>query len=142
MQHCEELLPEQQRKLEKALAHLEYSYQKVQTLPTEVEALDDETLETWESFATRFARLTDIFLSRYLRTRVLAEDPGFTGTLRDFLNQGEKLGVLDDAHRWMGIRELRNITAHEYSENDLGHYFKRLLEESPHVIAVIQDATK
>lgn len=34
---------------------------------------------------------------------------GFSGSLRDFVNQAEKLGYIENAETWMGIRELRNI---------------------------------
>ena len=96
--------------------------------------LDEESLETWESFAARFARVSEIFLTRFLRAYVLTTDPGFEGTLRDFINQGEKLNILDDAHAWLGIRELRNLTAHDYSEEDLTHFFARLKNEAPRLL--------
>lgn len=38
----------------KALGHLDYSHRKVGQLPTL--GLDDEALETWESYTSRFAR--------------------------------------------------------------------------------------
>lgn len=127
---------DQERKLSKALHHLDYSFRKISTLPFESENLDEESLETWESFSARFSRVADLFLARYLRTRVLEDDPGFTGTLRDFVNQGEKLNLVDNANSWMEIRELRNISAHEYSENDLSKYFERIRIECPRLLAL------
>ena len=132
----EELLKIQQGKLLKALAHLEYSYKKVQRLSEQLNELDEEGLETWESFAARFSRVAEIFLARYLRTAVLRHDPGFSGTLRDFVNQGEKLGLIDDADAWMSIRELRNLTAHEYSEKDLPLFLKQLKDECPRLLKI------
>jgi len=126
----------QKRKLEKAIAHLEYSYDKVKNLPIDVAGLDNETLENWESFSVRFSRVSELFLSRYLRSSVLINDPGFSGSLRDFVHQGEKLGVIDDAEAWMSIRELRNIAAHDYSEPNLSEFFKRLLIECPRLLAI------
>ena len=133
----ESLLIAQKRKLKKAIQHLEYSYQKISELPTDAEKLDDGGLETWESFAARFSRVAEIFLARYLRTIVVINDPGFTGSLRDFVNQGEKLGVVDDAREWMAIRELRNITAHDYSEEDLSEFFKLLKKECPRLLNLL-----
>lgn len=130
------LLNEYQRKLEKALEHLKYSYNKVQHLFTDTTKMDDETLETWESFAVRFARVADLFLTKYIRTKILIEDPGFSGTFRDFVNQAEKLGLLNDVTSWMAIRELRNTTAHEYSEEDLSALFERLRKECPRLISI------
>jgi hypothetical protein len=132
----DELLEIYIRKLKKALKHLEYSYNKILKLSTQVEILDDEALETWESFAARFSRVADIFLTRYLRTCVLINDPGFSGSLRDFVNQGEKLGIIDNADSWMSIRELRNINSHDYSEHDLSEFFIRLRQEAPKLLKI------
>jgi len=98
--------------------------------------LDDEALETWESFLARFNRVSDIFLARYLRTMILLNDPGFSGSLRDFVNQGEKFSLIDDANAWMAIRELRNIATHDYLESDLSALFKQLLLECPRLLAI------
>jgi hypothetical protein len=132
----QELLETQKRKLKKAIEHLEYSYQKVLKLSEDAALLDEEGLETWESFAARFARVTELFLVQYLRTCVLITDPGFSGSLRDFINQGEKLHFIDNAQSWLAIRELRNITAHDYSEKDLTAFFRRLKQECPRLLQI------
>ena len=132
------MLDSSRQKLIKALKHLDYSFNKIQKLESNVTQLDEESLETWESFAARFARVADIFLTRYLKAYVLNNDPGFEGTLRDFVNQGEKLSIIDDAQAWMGIRELRNITAHEYTEEDLTHFFHRLKTEAPRLLKIME----
>ena len=136
MSQLEALLSNQSNQLVKALDHLAFSYQKVQKLPSKSSELDNETLETWESFSARFSRVAEIFLIRYLKTRVLLEDRGFRGTLRDFLNQAEKMNLIDDAEQWMQVRELRNITAHEYNDQDLTGYFQKLLAEAPKLLAI------
>ena len=127
---------EQKIKLLKAMDHLEYSYRKILLLPVILESLDEEMLETWESFAARFSRVADIFLTKYVRSAVLLNDPGFSGSLRDFLDQAEKLGILKEVDHWMGIRELRNISAHEYTEKDLSIFFERIKHEAPHLIKI------
>ncbi|MCH9644804.1 MAG: hypothetical protein K0U23_08125, partial [Gammaproteobacteria bacterium] len=96
MSKHQDILLTQMRKLCKALDHLEYSYKKILKLPVDANKLDDEMLETWESFAARFSRVTDIFLTKYLRSYVLVNDPGFRGSLRDYVNQAEKTGLIDD----------------------------------------------
>jgi hypothetical protein len=85
-------------KLDKALQYLNYSFEKVKILPTNPESLDPESLETWESFSARFSRVADLFLTKYLKSYILAQDPGFEGSIRDFVNQAEKLGLIDSAH--------------------------------------------
>ncbi len=130
------MIAEQKEKLIKALMHLEYSYRKILLLPEDLNQLNEETLETWESFASRFERVSDIFLTKYLRARVLEQDPGFIGSLRDVVNQGEKLGYLENAESWMAIRELRNISAHEYTDKDLAMFFRRLKQEAPLLLEI------
>ena len=129
-------LKEQTTKLLKAIQHLDYSYKKIINLPTEPSKLDEETLETWESFAARFCRVADIFLVKFVRAFVLIHDPGFSGSFRDFLHQAEKLGLLDNTETWMAIRELRNISAHEYTDKDLAVFFQRLKVEAPLLISL------
>lgn len=136
MPTTQEFLEYQKQKLLKALAHLEYSYKKILSLPESPDLLNEETLETWESFSTRFARVTDVFLTKFLRAYVLQQDPGFSGSLRDFVNQAEKLGLVDNTISWMSIRELRNISAHEYTDKDLAMFFKRLKQETPLLLSI------
>lgn len=139
MTDYEALLTVQRRKLGKAITHLAYSYKKIQNLTSNPDMLDEESMEVWESFASRFARVADMFLMRYLRTQIMDSDPGFSGSMRDFVNQGEKLGLLDDANAWMNIRELRNVTAHDYSEEELAYFFARLKRECPRLLTIKLD---
>lgn len=136
MNNYEKILESRKRQLIKALERLAYSYAKVKNLPLNADKFDNETLETWESFSARFARASDIFLSQYIRTYILMTDPGFRGTMRDFLDSAEKIGLIDNARAWMEIRELRNISAHEYTEEDLAAVFKRLLKECPRLLSI------
>lgn len=118
----------------KSLEYLEYSYKKVKSLP--IDTVDYEQLETWESFMARFARTADLFISKYLRLKVLFEEPGFRGSLRDTLNQAEKFGIIEDVPAWIAIKEIRNTQAHEYSEEKLGPFFEAALKEAPRLLAV------
>ena len=129
---------EYRRKLLKALAHLEYSFNKIQSLTEDTAQLDEESLEVWESFSARFSRVSDIYLTKYVKSIVLKSDPGFSGVLRDYLNQGEKLGVVEDVEKWMEIRALRNISAHDYTEDELTEFFKQLKNYAPILIAIKQ----
>lgn len=126
------LLSSYEIKIKKALDHLEYSHKKILNLKTQ--NLDEEALETWESYTSRLARVVDIFLTKYLKLRVLNEDPAFDGTLREFCNYGEKMNLLDSTDAWLVLRELRNETAHEYEDADLAEFFNRLRSEAPRVL--------
>lgn len=112
-------------KIVKSLKYLEYSYQRTLKMPLNPAVMTDPELEAWDSFASRFARTSDIFLSKYIRAFILKDDPAFDGGFRDQLNRAEKLGLIDDANVWMEIRELRNATVHEYSDKDLEKIFEK-----------------
>lgn len=118
----------------KAIEHLEFSLKIVEKLTSNVELLSLSELEHWESFSARFARAVDFFLSKYLRTLVLFEDPGFRGSFRDLVYQGEKLEIIENAQIWIKIREFRNISAHEYEEENLAEHFEQMKKFTPFII--------
>ena len=89
-----------------------------------------------ESFSSRFSRVSDIFIMQYLRTKVAIEEPGFKGTTRDYLNKAEKFELIDDVATWITIRELRNAEAHEYNEDDLTEFYRRLKDLCPTLLNI------
>ena len=121
------------QQLVKALKHFEYSFKKIEKLSTQLSEDDEEAMETWESFSSRFSRVVDLFLTKYVRAIVLQNDPGFEGSLRDFVNQGEKLGVVSNPSNWMALRELRNISAHTY-EDELSEFLTKLRDNSHNLL--------
>lgn len=129
-----DLLENYRRDLLKALKHLDYSYLKVTKLPIDPTQMDEEILETWESFSARFSRVIDIFLSKYLRAKVLADDPGFSGTLRDFVDYAEKIALVDRAETWMELRKFRNLISHEYEEEELAKIFAEMRSRTAFII--------
>ncbi len=118
-------------KLVKALNYLEYTYDRVRSLPTRLSDLQPEELERWDSMATRFSRASDLFLSKYIKAAVLQDDPAFDGAFRDFLNRAEKLHLIDSIDTWLEIRNLRNVAVHEYSEGDLDKILQKFLKYTP-----------
>ena len=130
------LLNDYSLRLLKALAHLEYSFQKVQNLSFHVAELDDEQLEAWEGFVSRFSRASDLFVTKYLKSYILNEDPAFDGTLRDSLNRAEKYRLIEDTQIWLEIRSLRNAVAHDYDEGRLEKNLKRIRELAPIVLKI------
>ncbi len=121
--------------LRSALGHFKYSYAKVGRIDFTAD-WSEETLETLESFSSRFARLSDLFISRFLRLKVQQSDPAFRGSLIDSLNLSEKLGLVNSARDWIRIRELRNIAAHEYTAEDYRKLYQELLKLSPHLLQI------
>lgn len=138
MSNYQAILQETSGKLLKAIDHLEYSFNKVQKLTDDLRDMDDEMMETWESFSSRFSRVSDIFIMQYVRTKVAIEEPGFTGTTRDYLNKAEKLGLINDVATWVVIRELRNVAAHEYNDEDLSAFYRRLKSLCPELLTIHQ----
>lgn len=125
-----------EQKVLKSLKHLAYSYRKVQSLSSDVSTMDDETLEVWESFTARFSRTVDLFLTKYVRAVVLRDDPGFSGSVRDFADYAEKLKLIASADQWMEFRGFRNIIVHEYEESELQQNLEDLRRLAPVVLAV------
>ena len=124
--------------LQKALKHLEYSFAKVPSTPTSISKIDEEELARWESLTARFSRIVDIFIGKFLRFAVLEQDPGFEGFVRDFLNAGEKLGLIHDVNEWLDFRAVRNRIAHEYLDDQLEDLFKYIHKSTPIVIREIK----
>lgn len=118
-----------------ALNTLEHSWKKLQnlTLP-DITSKNLDDLESWEALTSRFARTTDIFLSKYIRLLILDLDPGFRGEMRDYLDKAEKSALITNADQWMKIRELRNKIAHEYTSEDLLKTLKDVLQLTPFVL--------
>jgi hypothetical protein len=122
--------------LEKALNHLRYSVCKLTNQIPVVAVMDEETLEAWEGLVSRFARASDIFFSKVLRTKVEEADPAFRGSFIDMLNMAEKLGYIEDLEAWKAIRELRNTTVHEYAGESINEDLLKILQLSSLLLAV------
>lgn len=134
MKASSELEEKYLRYLAKALGHLEKSYQKALKLPTKSQDCSDDDLETWESFTSRFARVVDLYLTKYLRIQISKLDPGFEGTLKDFLNYAEKSDLIPSAELYLSFREFRNIQAHDYTEESFESFVKGLLRNTPELL--------
>jgi hypothetical protein len=121
--------------LAKALGHLEYSFTKSSRLLKNSQLSEDD-LEDLEGFGARFARASDIGVQKFLRLKAMEKDPGFRGGIIDILNQAEKFGWIASAADWARIRELRNVTAHEYTETETRELYAEILRLSPAVLAL------
>ena len=122
--------------LQRARQHLVYSFNKVSNI-TLSPMLSEEQLETLESFSSRFARFSDILISRYFRTLLLEKDPAFRGSVIDLINQAEKFSWIRSAVTWRRIRELRNVAAHEYTAEDYMKLYEELIRLTPELLSVI-----
>ena len=66
----------------------------------------------------------------------MIEEPGYKGTTRDLLNKAEKLSLVARANDWIKIRELRNVEAHEYNDEDLTAFYQKLKLLCPELLAI------
>lgn len=137
-----DLITEFKNDVIQALNPLRHSLEKLKDKPIPL-ILDNEEkldeLEPWEALTSRFSRVTDIFLSKYIRLKVLDLDPGFRGEMRDLLDKAEKIGLVSNADQWMKIRELRNKISHEYTPEDLNRTFEDVLKLTPFVLAELKE---
>ncbi len=126
---------------------MEYSFKKVQKMTIDEaldEALDeaqdedllDGQLEILESFSSRFARFSDLIVSRYFRVLAFEKDPAFRGSAIDLLNVAEKFNWIESSEVWKTIRELRNVAAHDYAAEDYLALYKKLIELTPELLKV------
>lgn len=121
-------------KIVKSLKYLEYSFQRTLSMPLSPTQMNDAQMEAWDGFAPRFARTSDIFLSKYMRAFILKDDPAFDGGFHDQLQRAAKLNLIDSVETWVEIRQLRNATVHEYSDQDLEKIFEKFRRFSPLLI--------
>jgi hypothetical protein len=123
--------------LRQARKHLEYSFNKVKQMNAlELSDNDEEALETLESFSSRFARFSDIAVTKYFRFLAQEQDPAFRGSVIDLINMAEKYGWIKSALIWRNIRELRNAAAHEYSAADYKKIYKELIRLCPELLSL------
>lgn len=116
--------------LTRAKHHLEYSHNKVLKIKFG-DRFKEEELEVLESFSSRFARFSDIAISKYFRFLMTGKDPAFRGSIIDLLNHAEKYHWIDSSTEWARIRELRNIAAHEYSAEEYPKIYQELIKLTP-----------
>jgi hypothetical protein len=120
----------------KAIGHLDYSYKKSVSLPMLEKDMDEEILETWEGFSSRFARVLDLYTTKYLKICVVLSDPAFDGSYRDLLDAAEKLRLIESADLFMKMREIRNIHAHDYRDDKLQAFLTDLQTYTPHLLKI------
>ena len=130
MKHATPLKKKVLEDLQKARGHLDYSFKKVSRLSIRPDQPEEE-LETLESFSIRFARFSDLAVSKYFRLLALEQDPAFRGSPIDVLNLAETSGWIESATQWKRIRELRNVAAHEYIASDPVALYQELLKLAP-----------
>jgi hypothetical protein len=129
-QELNSLLKVELVKAEKAEKRLQASYQKSKQLIGNKQNYSDDELEVIEGLTARFARLSDILINKIfcLIEKIDLDD---SKTIRDSIILAEKKGLISSSENFFRIRELRNLTAHEYEEEDLFAVISEIVNLSP-----------
>ena len=121
---------------------LKWSLDRCQAIPlTDDQIPEQEDLEKLESLTVRFARFNDVLLLNIFRL-IDTIDLDDTGTVRDRINRAEKKGLIEDAQRFIEIRELRNSIAHEYQPEALRVIFPETLQATPILLDIAERVRK
>ena len=133
------LLVDELARAQQAAAHFEWSVRRCEPLSAAT-PWSAEDLERLESMASRFARLSDLLTQRLMR---LADDLELesAGSLLDRLRRAEKRGWVDHDGELVRIRELRNLVAHEYEDEDLVALYREILRLAPTLLDCVQRIT-
>ena len=133
-----ELLEEELAGLKLAAGHLAYSMERCTGL-LGLKDLPPELLERLESLTSRFARLADLMIQRIFRLMDEVELTG-SGTLLDRIYRAEKRGW-GEAHTMIRIRELRNLIAHEYSNDKMQEIYAAVAQMSTALLVIVPTVT-
>jgi len=130
------VLDQNRKLLTQALQSFEKSLAKCQSIPL-VEPLSFEAEESFDSLTSKFARISDVFTQKVLKSIVLLmrED---APTFVDRMNFCEKLLLIPSAEDLISIRDLRNLIAHEYSEDRILEIYQETLALSGKLVLAIQ----
>lgn len=118
-----------------AIDTLKASYKKCRKIGTKEKYTFEES-ESFDSLTSKFARASDIYTQKLLKTifKLLQEHPV---TFLDRINLAEKTGVIPSAEDMKGIRRLRNEIAHEYWGEQINVNYRQTLEIIPHLLKAV-----
>jgi len=126
-----ELLKQNRELLMRSLDSLKLSVEKVSKIGQKTEYTFEE-LESFDSLTSKFARTSDIFLQKIIRT-IWALLHETQMPLIDVLNKSEKLGLIESADQLIEIRDIRNQIAHEYLPEAIQELVPDVIELSKHL---------
>lgn len=130
------VLEEDTRLLDKVADILKYSYNNCKTIGIKKEYSYEE-LDKFESFTSRFARLSDFLIYRIFRL-IDKIDLEPEGTVRDIINRSEKKEIIKSADIFIEIRILRNQIVHEYIQDEIQETFKKVMDYTPYLFDSIK----
>jgi uncharacterized protein YutE (UPF0331/DUF86 family) len=134
-QHLALLLQSSLDQFERSLAQLEIAYNSAKAIDLTKQLGPNEEI-VLEAFTSRFARASDIHLKKILRLieRIELEEKG---TIIDLYNRAEQRGIIDASAQFRDMRELRNVIAHDYKENELPTFHQEIMAFVPPLLATL-----
>ena len=131
-----ELLSNELKLLENSVATFVASCEKCKKIGLKKD-YNFEELESFDSLTSKFARTSDIFTQKILRTIffILREN---TITFIDKVNLAEKLCLITSADDLIEIRDLRNLIAHEYIPENIIGLFQDIFNLSESLLKSIE----
>ena len=138
VENVKAVLKANQDALEIALPSFLRSLEKCRVFDLEA-PLSFEVEESFDALTSKFARVSDIFTQKVLKSFVILtrED---APTFMDRMNLCEKLGVIPLAEDLIDIRDLRNQIAHEYLSNNLVEVYHECLLLSDKLMVAIRSS--
>jgi hypothetical protein len=132
-----EILQENLTHLKDALKWLDRSF--VICDKFDIQQLNAEGMDAFESFTLRFARVSDILFNKVFRSIYYLEQ-GENASWLDVTLFMEKKAIIDNFNQARIIKETRNDIVHEYTVSDLNQLFDAVNEQTPQLMKYVQNA--
>lgn len=123
---------------DEAINHLINSVERCKGFVSGTGYTEDQFVEL-EALTSRFARMSDLFTQKVLKT-IDAIEGTVPGTVRDRLLQAEKNRIIESADTFMEIRKVRNQIAHEYEMDALNDIYLFAFNNASLLIGAIKTA--
>ncbi|MFA5817381.1 MAG: hypothetical protein WC865_17400 [Bacteroidales bacterium] len=119
---------------------LDLSFIKCKTIGIK-EQYTFEEQESFDSLTSKFARTSDIYIQKVLRTAwSLLHEPSIP--FIDLVNRCEKEGIIPSADELIEIRDLRNQIAHEYLPEVLRAMVPEIFQRTTALITAINSTER
>jgi hypothetical protein len=125
--------------LRSSIRWLKRSYDKCAAAGVKT-AYADQEFDDFENLTSRYARTTDLIVSKVLRS-IDAVEFLDSGSVIDAVNRAEKRGIVASVDRLRDLKDLRNEIAHEYETSDLPGLFEAVLTAVPELLAIAERIT-
>lgn len=126
--------------LKQALPSFHRSIEKCRAIDL-CQPISFESEESLDALSSKFARVSDIHTQKVIKTLLflLREE---APTFLDRMHLCEKLGIIQDANEMISIRDLRNVIAHEYLNDNLVEIYRETLSLSANLTQSIDQTEK